>query len=153
MKYCSESVLRRIDQGAIYSYMQPCKSKYTWIWLYTAPSWHLVSPVQDWQGIPEASMLPKWTQRRPRGVPEASRRRPRMSKKRPGDAKFDLVVFYSVFKRLYSSKWDPEGAPKASRASKMSPNASQKRPKGVQKKTKNVKKTTWRRKARFSRVL
>ena len=31
-------VLRRIDQGAIYSYIQPYKSKYTCIWLYTGPS-------------------------------------------------------------------------------------------------------------------
>ena len=38
MKYCSESVLRRTDQGAIYSYIQPYKSKYTCIWLYTGPT-------------------------------------------------------------------------------------------------------------------
>ena len=55
-----------------------------------------------------------------------------MSKKRLGGAKLDLVVFYSVFKRLYSSKWTPEGIPEASRASKMSPNASQKHPEDVQ---------------------
>ena len=82
----------------------------------------------------------------PKCVPEASRRYPRMSKDRPEGAKVDLIVFYS-------SKWDPEGIPEASRPSKMSPNASQKRPRGVQNTTKNVKKTTGRRKARFSHVL
>ena len=61
----------------------------------------------------------------PRGVPEASRRRPRVSKNRPEGAKVDLVVFYN-------SKWDPEGIPEASRASKMSPNASQRRPEDAQ---------------------
>ena len=58
---------------------------------------------------------------RPRGVPEASRRRPRVSKKRPEGAKVDLVVFYSA-------KWDPEGIPEASRASKTSPEVSRRRP-------------------------
>ena len=99
----------------------------------------------DPEGIPEASraskMSPNASQRRPR----ASRRRPRMSKKRPGGAKLDLVVFYNVFKRLYSSKWYPEGIPEASRASKMSPNASQRLPRGVQKTPKNVKEATRRR--------
>ena len=37
-------------------------------------------------------------QNEPKGVPEASRRRPRMSKKRSGGAKLDLVVFYKLFK-------------------------------------------------------
>ena len=60
-------------------------------------------------------------QNEPRGVPEASRRRPRVSKKRQGGAKVDLIVFYS-------SKWDPEGIPEASRASKMNPEASRRRP-------------------------
>ena len=64
-------------------------------------------------------------QNEPRGVPEASRRRPRVSKKRQGGAKVDLIVFYS-------SKWDPEGIPEASRASKMNPNASQRRPEDAQ---------------------
>ena len=77
-------------------------------------------------------------QNEPKCVPEASRRRPRMSKKRPGGAKFDLVLFYSVFKRLYGSKWDPEGIPEASRASKMSANAPQKRPEDVQERQRSV---------------
>ena len=34
-----------------------------------------------------------------KSVPEASRRRPRASKKRPGGKKLDLVVFYRLFKR------------------------------------------------------
>ena len=38
----------------------------------------------------------------PRGMPEASKRRPRVSKKRPGGAKLDLLVFYNVFKRPQS---------------------------------------------------
>ena len=38
-------------------------------------------------------------QNEPKCVPEGSRGRPRASKKRPGGAKLDLVVFYSVFKR------------------------------------------------------
>ena len=41
-------------------------------------------------------------QNEPSGVPEASRRRPRVSKKRPDGAKFDLLVFYSVSKRPQS---------------------------------------------------
>ena len=41
-------------------------------------------------------------QNEPRGMPEASKRRPRVSKKRPGGAKLDLLVFYSVFKRPQS---------------------------------------------------
>ena len=65
-------------------------------------------------------------QNEPKCVPEGSRGRPRASKKRPGGAKLDLVVFYNVFKRLYNSNWDPEGIPEASMASKMNPNASQK---------------------------
>ena len=69
-----------------------------------------------------------------------------MSKKRPEGAKVDLVVFYS-------SKWDPEGTPEASRATKISPKASQRHPKGVQKTPNYVKEVTRRRKARFSRVL
>ena len=88
------------------------------------------------RGVPEASraskMSPQASQRHPevaqeyqRSVEEASRRRPRVSKKLPEGAKVDLVVFYS-------SKWDPEGIPEASRASKMSPNASQRRPEDAQ---------------------
>ena len=50
MKYCSESVLRRTDQGAIWSYIHPYTGKYSSIWLYTGPSRHLVSPAQDWPG-------------------------------------------------------------------------------------------------------
>ena len=38
-------------------------------------------------------------QNEPKCAPEASRRRPRASKKRPGGARLDLLVFYSVFKR------------------------------------------------------
>ena len=41
--------------------------------------------------------------RHPGGVQKASQRRPRASKKRPGGAKLDLVVFYSVFKRPQST--------------------------------------------------
>ena len=70
---------------------------------------------------------------RPRGVPEASRRRPRMSKKRPGGAKLDFVVFYNVFKRLYSSKRDPEGIPPT-----CVPEASQKRPDDSQERRRSV---------------
>ena len=76
-------------------------------------------------------MSPNASQRRPEDAQECQRS--------DQEAQLDLVVFYSIFKRLYSSKWDPEGIQEASRASKMSPNASQKLPKGVQKKTKNVK--------------
>ena len=72
-------------------------------------------------------------QNEPRGVPEASRRRPRVSKKLPEGAKVDLVVFYS-------SKWDPEGIPEASRASKMNPNASQRRPEDAQECQRTVQK-------------
>ena len=49
-------------------------------------------------------------QNEPRGVPEASRRRPRVSKKRPGDARLDLLVFYSVFKRPRSPGGNSGGA-------------------------------------------
>ena len=38
-------------------------------------------------------------QNEPKCVPEAFRRRPRASKKRPGGKKLDLVVFYRLFKR------------------------------------------------------
>ena len=38
----------------------------------------------------------------------------------------------------YASKWHPEGVPKASRASKMSPNASQKAPEDVQERQRSV---------------
>ena len=38
-------------------------------------------------------------QNEPKCVPEAPRRRPRPSKKRPGGKKLDLVVFYRLFKR------------------------------------------------------
>ena len=95
--------------------------------------------IQDPRGVQDVQNAPKC-------VPEASRRRPRVSKKRPEGAKVDPIVFYS-------SKWDPEGIPEASRASKISLNASQRRPRGVQKTPKNVKEVTRRRKARFSRVL
>ena len=81
-----------------------------------------------------------------KSIPQGPFGRPRVSKDRPEGAKVDLIVFYS-------SKWDPEGIPEASRASKMSPNTSQRRPRGVEKTPKNVKETTRRRKARFSRVL
>ena len=63
---------------------------------------------------------------------------PRMSKKRPGGAKLGLVVFYIVFNRRYSSKWDPEGIPEVSWASKMSLKASQQHPKGVQERQRSV---------------
>ena len=64
-------------------------------------------------------------QNEPRGVPETSRRRPRVSKKDPGGANVDLVVFYN-------SKWDPKGIPEGSRAFETSPEACQRRPKGAQ---------------------
>ena len=41
------SILRRTDQGAIYGYIHPYTGKYSFIWLYTGPSRHLVSPAQD----------------------------------------------------------------------------------------------------------
>ena len=63
-------------------------------------------------------------QNEPRGVPETSRRHPRESKKRPGGANVDLVVFYN-------SKWEPKVILEAARASKICPEASQKRPKGI----------------------
>ena len=77
----------------------------------------------------------------PKCVPEASRRRPRVSKKCPEGAKVVFVV-------LYSSKWDPDGIPEAS-TGKINP----RRPRGVQKTPKNVKEVTRRHKARFSSVL
>ena len=49
-------------------------------------------------------------QNEPKCVPEAPRRRPRASKKRPGGAKLDLVVFYSVFKRPRSPGGKSAGA-------------------------------------------
>ena len=61
----------------------------------------------------------------PTRFPEAFRRRPRVSKKRSGGAKVELVLFYS-------SKWEPKGIPKGPKASKMSPEASQRRPEGAQ---------------------
>ena len=73
---------------------------------------------------PKASQRAQGVQNEPRGVPEASRRRPRVSKKLPEGAKVDLVVFYS-------SKWEPKGILEAARASKICPEASQKRPKGI----------------------
>ena len=87
-------------------------------------------------GVPEASRRrPRVSKKRPGGVqgvqnepksvPEASRRRPRVSKKRPRGAKVDLLVFYS-------STWEPRGIPEASGASKMSPEASQRCPEGAQ---------------------
>ena len=63
-------------------------------------------------------------QNEPRGVPEASRRRPRLSKKHPGGAKVDLVA-------VYKSKQEPKCVLEASRASKMSPEPSQRRPGAV----------------------
>ena len=41
-------------------------------------------------------------QNEPRGMLEASKRRPKVLKKCPGGAKLDLLVFYSVFKRPQS---------------------------------------------------
>ena len=59
--------------------------------------------------------------RRPKGVqglqnetkcvPEASRRRPRASKKRPGGKKLDLVVFYRLFKRPQVTGRHQAGSP------------------------------------------
>ena len=72
-------------------------------------------------------------QNEPRGVPETSRRRPKVSKKLPEGAKVDLVMFYS-------SKWDLEGIPEASRASKMNPKASQRRPEDAQECQRTVQK-------------
>ena len=63
-------------------------------------------------------------QNEPRGVPEASRKPPKVTKKLPGGARIDLVMFYS-------SKLEPKGILEAARASKISPEASQKHPKGV----------------------
>ena len=86
-------------------------------------------------------MNQKASRRRPKGTQEASKATPidlETTKRRPRGAKLDLLVFYSVFKRVYSSKWDPEGAPEASRAPKMSPNASQKRPEDVQERQRSV---------------
>ena len=63
-------------------------------------------------------------QNEPRGVPGASRKPPKVTKKLPGGARIDLVMFYS-------SKLEPKGILEAARASKISPEASQKHPKGV----------------------
>ena len=41
-------------------------------------------------------------QNEPRGMLEASKRRPKVLKKCPGGAKLDLLVFYNVFKRPQS---------------------------------------------------
>ena len=41
-------------------------------------------------------------QTEPRGMLEASKRRPNVLKKCPGGAKLDLLVFYNVFKRPQS---------------------------------------------------
>ena len=82
---------------------------------------------------PKASQRAQGVQNEPRGVPEASRRRPKVSKKRQGGAKVDLVVFYN-------SKWEPKGIPKRPRASKTSPEASQRRPEGAQECQRSVQK-------------
>ena len=42
-------------------------------------------------------------QNEPSGVQEASKRHPRDAKRHPGGAKLDLLVFYKVFKRPWSS--------------------------------------------------
>ena len=63
-------------------------------------------------------------QNEPRRVPEASRKPPKVTKKLPGGAGIDLVMFYN-------SKLEPKGILEAARASKISPEASQKHPKGV----------------------
>ena len=104
------------------------------------------TPCQSCAGLTRHPRGVQGVQNEPKCVPEASRRRPRVSKKRPEGAKVDLVVFYS-------SKLDPEGILEVSRASKISPNAFQRRPRRVQKTPKNVKEATRRRKTRFSRVL
>ena len=48
----------------------------------------------------------------PRGVPEASRKPPKVTKKLRGGAGVDLVVFYN-------SKWEPKGILEAARACKI----------------------------------
>ena len=96
------------------------------------------TPCQSCAGLTRHPRGVQGVQNEPKCVPEASRRRPRVSKDRPEGAKVDLIVFYS-------SKWDPEGIPEASRASKMSANTSQRRPRGVQETPKNVKEATSRR--------
>ncbi len=63
-------------------------------------------------------------QNEPRRVPEASRKPPKVTKKLPGDAGIDLVMFYSL-------KLEPKDIVEAARASKISPEACQKHPKGV----------------------
>ena len=63
-------------------------------------------------------------QNEPRRVPEASRKPPKVTKKLPGGAGIDLVMFYN-------SKLEPKGILEAARASKICPEASQKRPKGI----------------------
>ena len=63
--------------------------------VYYASKWHP-------EGVPKASQRrPKGVQgvqNEPKCVPEGSRGRPRASKKRPGGAKLDLLVFYRLFK-------------------------------------------------------
>ena len=56
--------------------------------VYYASKWHP-------EGAPKASRASKMS---PKCVPETSRGRPRASKKRPGGAKLDLLVFYRLFK-------------------------------------------------------
>ena len=63
-------------------------------------------------------------QNEPRRVPEGSRKPPKVTKKLPGGAGIDLVMFYN-------SKLEPKGILEAARASKISQEASQKHPKGV----------------------
>ena len=63
-------------------------------------------------------------QNEPRRVPEGSRKPPKVTKKLPGGAGIDLVMFYN-------SNLEPKGILEAARASKISPEASQKHPKGV----------------------
>ena len=53
-------------------------------------------------------------QNEPRGVPEASRKPPKVTKKLQGGAGVDLVM-------VYKSKWEPKGILEAARASKISP--------------------------------
>ena len=50
-------------------------------------------------------------QNEPKCVPEASRRRPRASKKRPDGAKLDLVVFYRLFKLTQVTGWNAPWSP------------------------------------------
>ena len=50
-------------------------------------------------------------QNEPKCVPEAFRRRPRASKKRPGGKKLDLVVFYRLFKRPQVTRRHTPGSP------------------------------------------